>query len=92
MGIVQKRSPFSAPTSRDFTTTWKSTVGSQFMCPNCGNHEKDCASFDAETMTFKCRECGIKWTQKKGTFEYVSSNEPLKDEIDEKKKKRHWFF
>src|SRR3990170_5682187 len=79
--FVQQRSPFSAPISRDSTVTWKSTVD-RFMCPNCGNYEEDCISFDAETLTFKCRECGNKWTQKKSTFEYV----PLREPSENKKK------
>jgi predicted RNA-binding Zn-ribbon protein involved in translation (DUF1610 family) len=89
-----KRTPFSAPILQRSIPTWKSTPD-RFMCPNCGNYEEDCISFDAETMTFECRECGNKWTQKKSTFEYVplrEKSELKKKEAEEKPRKKYRFF
>jgi transposase-like protein len=66
------------------------------MCPNCEAQEKDCdiTYYDAEIVTFKCRECGNKWTQKKGNYEHVELREHLdkKENETEKPKKRFHFF
>jgi predicted RNA-binding Zn-ribbon protein involved in translation (DUF1610 family) len=87
----QIHSSFPTLTSREPVITWKSGVGSRFICPSCGHIERDCTSFDAETMTFKCRECEKEWTQKKGTFEHMPLSEPQKDETNGKKKKHRFF-
>jgi len=53
------------------------------LCPKCHFAQSDMIDYDAETMTFKCRRCGFKYSQLKASpHDYV---EP-KDKTESKEK------
>lgn len=81
--LATPRVPFSAPLTR------KSTLTSNYPCPKCGNDEKYVFDYDVKTITFKCHQCGHKWTLMKSTLQPVPSSEM---EDYEKPKEKGWSF
>ena len=60
------------------------------LCPKCHSAQSDMIDYDAETMTFKCRRCGFKYSQLKASpHDYVESKD--KPEAREKPKVRRHF-
>jgi len=60
------------------------------LCPKCHFAQSDMIDYDAETMTFKCRRCGFKYSQLKASpHDYVEPKD--KTEFKEKPKVRKHF-
>lgn len=60
------------------------------LCPKCHFAQSDMTDYDAETITFKCRRCGFKYSQLKASpHDYVEPKD--KTEFREKPKVRMHF-
>jgi rubredoxin len=60
------------------------------LCPKCHFAQSDMTDYDAETMTFKCRRCGFKYSQLKASpHDYVEPKD--KTEFKKKPKSRKHF-
>lgn len=60
------------------------------LCPKCHFAQSDMITYDAESMTFKCRRCGFKYSQLKASpHDYVEPKD--KTESKEKPKTRRSF-
>jgi hypothetical protein len=60
------------------------------LCPKCHFAQSDMIEYDAETMTFRCRRCGFKYSQLKASpHDYVEPRD--KTESKEKLKTRKFF-
>jgi|GEM_PF-563957 len=54
----------------------KAIMRGEKWCVRCGSFSTEVSDYDAETITYKCLSCGLKWTESKGTGEVIHREKP----------------
>jgi len=64
--------------------------GKDGVCPNCGSSSSEMTSYDAKTMTFRCRECGHEYAQLKAFPHDYTEPRGKTESYEKPKTKRHF--